>query len=110
MRQFLIDEIPRQQMEAVPLYLKEKTETSGMDKVYWLEVPKEILGPVQWDHQDCGPHYLAIELGQDFLKFEFLVRCRKRLRCDCVQYATPAQEAFLMNFVHTLIQSLALKG
>ena len=110
MRQFLIDEIPRQQMEAVSLYLREKMQPSGMEKIFWLDVPKELLTPIQWEHRECGPHYLAVEVGQTFLKFEFLVRCRKRLRCDCVQYATPAQEAFVMNFVHALIQSLGLQG
>jgi hypothetical protein len=110
MRQFLVDEIPKRQMEDIASYLKEKVESSGIDKIFWLEVPNDLLAPVQWEHQDCGPHYLAIEMGQDFLKFELLVRCRKRLRCDCVQYATPAQEAFLLKFAHTLIEALSLEG
>ena len=110
MRQLMIDEIPRKQMEAVVSYLEEKTEPSGLDKIYWLEVPADLLAPVQWEHRECGPHYWAIELGKEFLKFEFLVRCRQRLRCDCVQYATPAQEAFLMKFARTLIEALSLQG
>jgi hypothetical protein len=110
MRQLLMDEIPVKQMEEVNAYLKEKAEPSGLDKIFWLEVPRDILAPVQWEHQECGPHYLAIEVGKDFLKFELLVRSRNRLRCDCVQYATPAQETFLIKFVHTLIESLALQG
>jgi hypothetical protein len=110
MRQFLIDEIPKRQMEEVSAYLAGKTERSGLDKLFWLDLPKDILAPVQWEHQDCGPHYLAIETGKDFLKFELLVRSRKRLRCDCVQYATPAQEAFLLKFAHNLIESLDLQG
>ncbi|MBI4766129.1 MAG: hypothetical protein HY787_16275 [Deltaproteobacteria bacterium] len=110
MRQFLVDEIPRRQMEEIEVYLKEKTVSSGMKEIFWLEIPERLLSPVQEEHKACGPHYLAIETGQDFIKFEFLVRCRNRLRCDCVQYATPPQETYLMDFAHTLIQGLDLKA
>ena len=110
MRQFLVDEITRRQIEEIESYLKQKTVPSGLEKIYWLEVPEDLLSELQWEHRECGPHYLAIEMGKDFLKFEFLVRGRRLLRCDCVQYATPAQETFLLNFVHTLIQALDLKA
>jgi len=110
MRQFLVDEIPHRQMEAIEDYLKKKTIASGLEKIFWLEIPEDLLSPIQYEHKGCGPHYLAIELGQDFLKFEFLVRSRKRLRCDCVQYVSPAQETFLLNFAHTLILALDLKA
>ena len=110
MRQFLIDEIPRRQMEEIEVYLKEKTISSGMEEIFWLEIPEGLLSPIQVEHKTCGPHYLAVETGQDFVKFEFLVRCRKRLRCDCVQYATPDQETYLLTFAHALIQTLDLKA
>jgi hypothetical protein len=110
MRQYLIDEIPRAGMEAVSSYLKEKTVSSGMEEIFWLEIPEGLLSPIQETHKTCGPHYLAIETGKDFVKFEFLVRCRKRLRCECVQYVTPRQESFLMEFAQTLIQAIDLKA
>ncbi len=110
MRQFLVDEIPRRQMEAVKLYLKEKAVTTGMEEIFWLEIPEGLLSPIQGEHQACGPHYLAIETGQDFVKFEFLVRCGQRLRCDCVQYATPDQEAYLLTFAQTLLQDLDIRA
>jgi hypothetical protein len=108
MRQFLLDEIPHRHMEAIEEYLKKKTIPSGLEKIFWLEIPENLLSPIQGEHQACGPHYLAVELGQDFLKFEFLVRCRKRLRCDCVQYATQVQEAYLLDFARALIQTIGL--
>lgn len=110
MRQFLVDEIPHRQMEEIEGYLKEKTVAAGLEKIFWLEIPGNLLSPIQYEHKGCGPHYLAIELGQDFLKFEFLVRSRKRLRCDCVKYVSPAQETFLLNFAQTLIQTLGLNS
>ncbi len=110
MRQLLIDEIPRRQMEEIEVYLKEKTVSSAMERIFWLEIPERLLSPVQEGHKTCGPHYLAIETGKDFIKLEFLVRCRERLRCDCVQYATPRQETYLMDFAQALIQALDLKA
>lgn len=108
MRQFLVDEIPHRQMEEIAAYLKERVTSSGLDKIYWLELPPDLLSPVQRDHPNCGPHYLAIELGKDYLKFELLVRSRERLRCDCVNYTTPVQETFLLKFAHALIRDLQL--
>jgi hypothetical protein len=108
MRQFLVDEIPRRKIGEIEAYLKEKAEPSGLDKVYWLKIPEDLLTPTQKEHDACGPHYLAVELGRDFLKFEFLVRCRERLRCDCIQYATRDQESFLFKFAQDLIAALDL--
>jgi len=108
MRQFVLDEIPPQRMEEIESYLKEKAVPSGLEKIFWLEIPPDLLSLVQREHKECGPHYLAVEMGKNFLKFEFLVRSRKRLRCACVQYATQDQEIFLLNFVHSLIQALHL--
>jgi hypothetical protein len=109
MRQYLLDEIRPQEMEAVRAYLKERATPSSLAEIFWLEVPRDLLSPVQWEHHDCGPHYLAIEVGKDFLKFECLVRSQKRFRCDCIEYATDSQEDFLMAFARRLIQDLNLK-
>ena len=109
MRQLLLDEIPKNEMEQVRDYLRTHTLPSGLGEIFWLELPADLLGPVQWEHRACGPHYLAIEVGKDFIKFEFLVRARNKFRCDCVQYANPAQENFLIQFAHTLIEKLDLK-
>jgi hypothetical protein len=109
MRQYVIDEIRKAEMERVRPYLVERTQTTGMTDIFWLALPEDLLSPGQWEHPDCGPFYLAIEVGQDFVKFEFLVRARNKFRCDCIQYATPDQEAFLLQFAHTLIDDLELK-
>lgn len=109
MRQYLLDEIPKKEMERLRDYLQTHTRPSALEEIFWLELPSDLLGPVQWEHRACGPHYLAIELGQDFIKFEFLVRARNNFRCDCIQYANPAQENFLIQFAHTLIEKIDLK-
>jgi hypothetical protein len=109
MRQYLLDEIPKEGMKRVREYLQARSLPSGLEEIFWLELPSDLLDPVQWEHRTCGPHYLAIELGKDFIKFEFLVRACNTFRCDCLQYANPAQENFLIQFAHTLIETLDLK-
>lgn len=108
MRQYVLDELPKKEMERLRDYLQTHTLPSGMEKIFWLELPSDLLDPLQWEHRTCGPHYLAIELGKEFIKFEFLVRARNRFRCDCIQYANQAQENFLIQFAHTLIEELEL--
>jgi hypothetical protein len=109
MRQYLVDELGRSEMEAIRGYLKERTTPSTLDEIFWLEIPQGLLSPLQGEHRDCGPHHLAIEVGKDFIKFEFLVRSRKRFRCECLGYATASQEDFAMAFARRLIQDLNLK-
>jgi hypothetical protein len=108
MRQYLLDEIPAGPMTAIKAYLKERTLPSTLDEIFWLELPEDLLSPLQREHQACGPHYLAIEVGKGFIKFEGLVRSQKKFRCDCIQYATAPQEAFLLEFAHALIRDLQL--
>jgi hypothetical protein len=108
MRQFLIDEIPRPMMKKIEAYLESKAQATGLERIFWLPLPESLLSPTQKAHQACGPHYLAIETGRDFVKFEYLVRCRNRFRCDCIAFATPEQETFLLDFARALIRDLAL--
>jgi hypothetical protein len=108
MRQYLLDEIPAGPMTAIKVYLKERTLSSTLDEIFWLELPENLLSPLQREHQACGPHYLAIEIGKGFIKFECLVRSQEKFRCDCIQYATAPQEAFLLEFAHSLIRDLQL--
>ena len=109
MRQYLIDEIPKKEMEKVRDYLEARTLSTGLKEIFWLELPRDLLSPFQWEHQACGPHYLAIETGKDFIKFEFLVRGQNKFRCECINYTTAEQETYLLRFAHTLIEALHLK-
>ncbi|MEW6185140.1 MAG: hypothetical protein AB1585_05300 [Thermodesulfobacteriota bacterium] len=108
MRQLLMDEISRPKMKAVETYLPQRAVPSGMEKIFWLELPDDLLSPLQMEHKGCGPHYLAVETGKDFVKFEFLVRCRNRFRCDCIGFATPDQERFLLDFAREMVRELEI--
>jgi len=45
----------------------------------------------------------------DFVRFEFLVRSQKTLRCSCIDYATRQQRDFILAFADRLVEELQLK-
>ncbi len=110
MRQYIIDELKREEVDAIRSYLEEQCEPSGIDGLYWLRIPDDLLSGIQVDHKECAPFYFAAELGDSWLKLELLVRTRERLRCQCIQHATQPQRDFLLNFADTLVERLEIKA
>ncbi len=98
MQNFTVDKLNREEVLRLEEVLREKARPSPLGGLFWIEIPEEILAPVQKKHQkSCGPHYFAVEIGEDFISFEFLVRNLQRIRCDCISEATPAQKVFLLE-------------
>jgi hypothetical protein len=103
MRQFLIDELTREERANIDSYLKRTLKPGPIDGLFWLAVPPDLIGAEQTGHEECGPFYFAIELGEDVLRFELLVRSQTNLHCSCIAYASPAQREFVLQFVDTLL-------
>ena len=109
MKQYLLDEIARPDLPRIKAYLNEKAQPSGLDGIWWVELTQEQLSEVQRAHPDCQPHCFAVELGRNFVKFEFLIRSRRTMRCPCIGYATRPQRDYIMDFADRLTSDLALK-
>lgn len=109
MRSYYIDEIQKNDIERINLYLKEHAERSGVDRLFWIRVPDDVLNRLQWEHEACRPHVLAVELGDTWLKFELFVRNRTNINCACCDYATREQTRFILNFAETMIQALEIQ-
>ncbi len=103
MRQFLIDELSREERANIDSYLKRTLKSGHIDGLFWLAVPQDLLGAEQVGHEECGPFYFAVELGEDVLRFEFLIRSQTNLHCSCIAYASPAQRDFALKFADTLL-------
>ncbi|MDY6881103.1 MAG: hypothetical protein V2J25_07945 [Desulfatiglans sp.] len=108
MRSYLIDEISPQNMERVTRFLKEISISSGLSKIFWVPIPEDLLSAAQSDHQDCHPHVFAVELGNDWIKFEFFVRNLKNMRCTCPGYSTESQRNYIISFAHCIIEQLGI--
>jgi hypothetical protein len=109
MKQYLIDEIARADLPRIKNYLNDRAKTSGLEGIWWVELGQEQLAAAQAAHPECQPHCFAVELGRNFLKFEFLIRSRQTMRCSCIGFATPSQREWIMNFADTLVADLELK-
>jgi hypothetical protein len=68
-----------------------------------------LLSPEQFSHVDCRPFRFAVELGDDFVRFEFLIRSRETMRCSCIGYATRVQRDFILAFADRLVEELPLR-
>ncbi len=112
MRSYLIEDIYPDQLERISSALADNGYTGGLDGLFYLPVPQELLTPVQQAHAaECGPHIMALEVGlgeggEGVLKLELLVRAQNRLRCECVCYATPAQRTHAIDFLDAFIRRL----
>ena len=109
MRYYLIDEISLSDMEKIDAFLKQNTISSKLEKLFWIQMPKELLSDIQNQHHECQPHVFAIELGTDRIQVEFFVRNLKNLKCTCQSYCTLQQRDFILNFSQKMIEDLGIR-
>jgi len=109
MRSYLIDEIVPSDMEKIDEYLRERAIPSNIKGIFWVEMPEERLTRLQSDHKGCRPHVFAVELGDNWVKMEFLIRNLKHMRCNCGGYCTTYQREYIMEFADNMLRSLNIK-
>ena len=109
MRSLLLDELSGPDVAKVREYLDERATASGLEDLYWIELAPELLTGLQAAHPDCQPHRFAVELGQDFVKLEMLIRPADSLRCPCGGYASPEQRGFILETADRLVAELGLR-
>ncbi|WP_045215825.1 hypothetical protein [Desulfonatronovibrio magnus] len=106
MRSYLVEEINSQDMAKILDSISQKALKRPVEGLYWMMVPQDLLTDEQKAHAgQCGPHYMAVEVGDDWIKLELLVRCEKIIRCDCISYATNEQRETMINFIDQLIRN-----
>lgn len=110
MRQFVINELSADEREKIDAYLQNNARAAGIAGAFWLEIPESLLGAAQRGHEQCGPFLFAIEVGDDFVCFELLVRSQTNLHCSCTAYPTPEQRAYLLDAVDTMVKNVNLQA
>ncbi len=77
---------------------------SGVEGVYWLPIPSELHSEIQKEHASkCGPYVMALEVDDESLCLELLVRAKSVLHCNCVSYAHAELEQYMMRYVDSLL-------
>jgi len=110
MRQLLIDELSREERANIESYLKRTLPPGSVEGIFWLAVPPDLLARPQQGHEECGPFCFAVELGEDFLRLELLIRSQTNLHCTCIAHATPAQREFVCNFADALLNEEMIRA
>ncbi|WP_022664176.1 hypothetical protein [Desulfospira joergensenii] len=108
MKQYQIDGLRLEDYHRLKEYLDQHLDSAPVGGIYWLEIERKLLTPIQTDHKECGPHVFALMLEETFLSCEFLVRIKKNIKCDCMGYATREQRDWLMDQVDGLLEKLSI--
>lgn len=109
MRYYLIDEISKPDMEKLRVHLNDRTIRSGLEDIYWVEFPEDILTGVQSEHGSCRPFVFGIELSENSLKAELFVRNRRHFGCACQQYCDDRQRSYVIDFVLSMVDELSIR-
>jgi hypothetical protein len=109
-RAYLIDEIGSPDMEKIKGFLTRNAIKSGMDGVFWVEVPADLLSGSQHEHEACQPHVFAVELGPGFMKLELFIRSLANMRCTCPALCTPSQRDFVIRFADGMVDQLHIRS
>ncbi len=110
MRQFVIDELNKEERDNLDNYMKRTLKSGGMDGMFWLPVPHDLLAEAQHGHEKCGPFYFGIELAEKKLIVELLIRSESNLHCSCIAYATKDQRDFLLAYMDKMLQEEHIKA
>ncbi|OKY73851.1 MAG: hypothetical protein BM485_16380 [Desulfobulbaceae bacterium DB1] len=110
MRQIVIDELSREEHANLDNYLKRTVKQGGMEGMFWLPMPDDLLAEAQQGHDECGPFFFGIELTEKKVIVELLVRSQSNLHCSCISYATRAQRDFLLDFVDRMVTEEHIKA
>ena len=108
MKQYVIDELRPEDYEDLKRYLDEQVGQAEVDGLYWIPVATELLADIQLQHEECRPHFWALDLGQNRIACELLVRTKNRMRCDCIQYASEGQRNWLIQLVDDMFNRLGI--
>jgi hypothetical protein len=106
---YVIDEIPASDMEKTRRFLEKSAMASGIEGIFWVPVPDDLLTGIQKEHRTCRPHVFAVEIGRGWIKIEFFVRSLQGLRCSCPGYCTQSQRDYVIRYAHAMIDHLGLR-
>jgi len=106
LRYYLIDEISKSELKKLRNHLNDRAIKSGLDDLYWVEFPDDLLTSIQSEHDSCKPYVFGLELSVGSLKAELFVRNRSQFGCACQQYCNDRQKNYVIDFVLNIINEL----
>ena len=108
MRQYVVDQLSGDDFKKLRKYLEKKYGKPEFDSIFWLPLAHLTLNPVQLAHDECQPFYTVIELQEEQLVGELLVRTKNKMRCDCMGYATEKQRNAIVDQIDGILNELEI--
>ena len=109
MRTYSIDQLDEKDIAAITARFTEMGLQAGLDGVFWLPMPPDMLSPVQKEHEErCGPYCMALEVEPDSVHLELLVRGMGRIICDCVSFAAPELRNHMFLYLEDVLTDLGI--
>jgi hypothetical protein len=108
MKQYVVDQLRHGDFEKLKAYLGQNFGEAAIGGIYWVPIDAGLLTPLQAEHVGCQPFHAALELQEDRLAVELLVRSPHRIRCNCIAYATEAQRESLVRLVDDMLELLEI--
>ena len=108
MRLYVVDDLRLSDFEKLKNLLDNTYGNSGIDGIYWIEIASDSLNEIQVSHDACKPYYFVIELEENRISAEFLVRSRNNMRCHCMGLADESQRDFIIDSVEQLLKEAAI--
>ena len=110
MKQYVIDELRSTDYKKLKAYFQDHFSTGSLDGIYWLPVESDLLTKAQTEHSACQPLCVAIDLEDNRVVFELLLRSQDRIRCSCMGYATEAQRNWVIQYADAILDQLEIKA
>ncbi|MFO7709264.1 MAG: hypothetical protein R6V84_13920 [Desulfobacterales bacterium] len=108
MKQYVVDQLRFSDYEKLRGCLDQRFGPASIGDVYWVPLAPEQLSATQSAHVVCQPFVAALELCEERLSVELLIRTQQRVRCECIAYATDEQRNWLIRMVDDMLQQLGV--
>lgn len=110
MRTYTIDQLEEADIAAINARLLNMELQAGLEGIYWLPVPRDMLTPLQQEHIDsCGPYCLALEVEANAVHMELLVRGIGRITCKCLSFASVELRNHMIAYLEGLLEELNIR-
>ncbi len=106
MKQYVIDELRPGEAGRLNDYFTDAFGPPEMGNLYWITVPENRLSETQLDHQNCRPFFFAVEIDENKITCELLVRTKSAIRCNCIAYATAGQREWFISTIDDIFEKL----
>lgn len=108
MKQYVVDQLRFTDYEKIRGCLDQRFGPASVEGVYWVPLEPGRLSATQTAHLECQPFFAALDLCEERLSVELLIRTRQRIRCECIAYATEEQRNWLIQMVDDMLLRLGI--